>query len=91
MEIQLNIRYFISILSILLLLCSKSYSQKLTNITSESDGHRVIVKYDLENLPPSSFAKISLRFETSDLPDIKPISLTDSTLLKASSRNNLLV
>jgi len=91
MEIQLNLRFFISIFSILILFSSNCYCQILTNITAESDGHRVIVKYDLENLPPSSFAKISLRFETSDLPDIKPISLTGSTLLKASSRNNLLV
>jgi len=91
MEIQLKIRFFISIFLLSFLLSLRSYSQKLTNITTESDGHRVIVKYDLENLPPSSFAKISLRFETPDLENIKPISLSGNTLLKASSRNNLLV
>ncbi|MFM7588647.1 MAG: hypothetical protein ACKO55_05980, partial [Bacteroidota bacterium] len=74
MEIQLKIRFFISIFLLSFLLSLRSYSQKLTNITTESDGHRVIVKYDLENLPSNSYAKISLRFESSGDKYIWPSS-----------------
>jgi len=91
MEIQLKIRFFISIFSLSFLLSLRGYSQRLTNITSESDGHRVVVKYDLENLPSNSYAKISLRFESSGGKYICPSSVSGNTLLKASSRNNLLV
>lgn len=91
MEIQLKRAFNWMIIPLLLSIGTQGYGQRLTNISTESDGHRVIVSYDLENLPRNSYAKISLRFESSGGKDIWPSSVSGNTLLKASSRNNLLV
>lgn len=69
----------------------QGYSQRLANIQSECDGHRVVVKYDLENLPRSAYAKVSLSFETTGAQRIKAYTLSGNTMLKASGKNYLLV
>lgn len=67
------------------------YAQTLTNILAESDGQRIVVKYDLEGLPSNSYARISLSFGTTQGQALRPSSLNGNTLLKSSGQNNMLV
>lgn len=67
------------------------YAQTLTNILAESDGQRIVVKYDLEDLPSNSYARISLSFGTTQGQALRPSSLNGNTMLKSSGQNNMLV
>jgi hypothetical protein len=91
MEIQMiRIPILWSIMVTVLVTCT-GYGQTLTNIQAESDGQRIVVKYDLEDLKSNSYAKISLSFGTIRGQPLRPSSLSGNTLVKSSGQNYMLV
>ena len=85
MEIQLNSKLFF--IGLFCMISHVLHAQKLTNIVAESDGQRITVSYDLEDLPRGFAAKVDLRFDLSTGESLSPSFLSGEKTLYASGQN----